>query len=105
MLSEPKAFHQFNIKSQSVTKAIGLNAIFYGAQDLLQLLTMLILVRILLPEDYAIFALVLSTHGLIGAFAHQSFIAYSLQVAIKQEINYDVYMTFSGFSVFLFLCV
>ena len=105
MPSEPKAFHQFNIKSQSVTKAIGLNAIFYGAQDLLQLITMLILVRILLPEDYAIFTLVLSTHGLIGAFAHQSFIAHSLQVDSKQKINYDIYMTFSGFIQFFCFCV
>lgn len=105
MLSKPKAFHQFKIKSQSATKAIGLNAIFYGAQDLLQLLTMLILVRILLPEDYAIFALVLTTHGLIGAFAHQSFIAHSLQVDIKQEINYDIYMTFSGFIQFFCFCL
>ena len=105
MPSEPIAFHQFKIKSQSATKAVGLNVIFYGVQNLLQLLTMLILVRILLPEDYAIFALVLTTHGLIGAFAHQSFIAHSLQVDLKQEINYDIYMTFSGFIQFFCFCV
>lgn len=105
MPRKPKAFQQFKTKSQSATKAIGLNAIFYGAQDLLHLITMLILVRILLPEDYAIFALVLSTHGLIGAFAHQSFIAHSLQVDSKQEINYDIYMTFSGLIQFFCFCV
>lgn len=100
MPSKPKVFKKIRTSSQSAIKALGLNFVFYAAQDLLQIATMLVLIRILLPEDYAIFTLVLSTHGLIGAFAHQSFIAHSLQVDRKQEVNYDIYMTFSGFIQF-----
>lgn len=82
-----------------------MNAAFYAVQDFLQLLTMIVLVRILVPENYAIYALVIATHGLVGAFGHQSFIAHSLQVDVKSKIDYDVHMTFSGFIQLFCFCL
>lgn len=89
--------NNFNlIKKEKTSNSIFTNGVFIFAQDLIQLLTMLVLVRILLPEDYGLFALALSTHSLINAFGHQNFIAYTLQIKEDENINYNDYATLSG---------
>jgi len=69
------------------------NAGFNVLRDILALIVMLVLVRILDPEQYGQFALVTATIGFISVFAHQNFIAHTLQVRDDGEVNYQDHFT------------
>ena len=57
---------------------------------------MLVLVRLLEPEQYGQFALVTAIIGFISVFAHQNFIAHTLQVRSDEEVNYQDHFTAGG---------
>jgi O-antigen/teichoic acid export membrane protein len=75
-----------------VGHALVWNAAFNICRDLLALLVMLVLVRILAPEHYGQFALVTAIIGFISVFAHQNFIAHTLQER-EDEVNYQDHFT------------
>jgi len=74
-----------------------INFLFTAARDIIQLLSMLIMVRILKPEDYGVLSLVMGIFGTITIFAHQNFIAYTLQVKDESEVRYQNHFTMGGF--------
>ncbi len=57
---------------------------------------MLVLVRLLKPEQYGQFALVTAIIGFISVFAHQNFIAHTLQVRDDSNVNYQDHFTAGG---------
>jgi teichuronic acid exporter len=73
------------------------NFLFTAARDVIQLISMLIMVRILEPKDYGILSLVMGIFGTITIFAHQNFIAYTLQVKDESEVRYQNHFTMGGF--------
>lgn len=72
------------------------NAAFNVFRDLLSLAVMLVLVRILAPENYGQFALVTAMIGFISVFAHQNFIAHTLQVRDDAQVHYQDHFTAGG---------
>lgn len=77
-------------------RALVLNAAFNVFRDFLGLVVMLVLVRLLEPEQYGQFALVTAVIGFISVFAHQNFIAHTLQVRNDDEIHYQDHFTAGG---------
>ena len=64
------------------------------ARDLLQFLTMLILVRLLTPEDYGRFAMAQSIIGLIAMFSFGTFVSHSLQERSPDDIDWNRHFSF-----------
>ena len=72
------------------------NAAFNIFRDFLGLIVMLVLVRLLKPEQYGQFALVTAIIGFISVFAHQNFIAHTLQVRDDSNVHYQDHFTAGG---------
>jgi O-antigen/teichoic acid export membrane protein len=76
--------------------AVVWNALFNVFRDVLALAVMLVLVRLLEPEQYGEFAMVTAIVGLISVFAHQNFIAHTLQVRDENSVHYQDHFTAGG---------
>jgi len=72
------------------------NAAFNIFRDFLGLIVMLVLVRLLEPEQYGKFALVTAIIGFISVFAHQNFVAHTIQVRADEDVNYQDHFTAGG---------
>ena len=76
--------------------ALAWNAVFNIFRDFLGLIVMLVLVRLLEPDQYGEFALVTAIIGFVSVFAHQNFIAHSLQVRNDDDVRYQDHFTAGG---------
>ena len=63
---------------------------------MLGLIVMLVLVRLLEPEQYGEFASVTVVIGFVSVFAHQNFLTYTLQVRDDRHVHYQDHFTASG---------
>ena len=72
-------------------------------RDGLQFFVMLVLVRMISPSTYGVFALLSSVMTFIHVFSFNTFIQHVLQVREDSKINYQNHFTFGFFlQVFLF---
>ena len=79
--------------SQKARSAVIWNMGFNLFRDLLQFGTMLVLVRLLAPEAYGQFSLVVSIIGFLSIFSFTNFIAHTIQVKTDAEANYQEHFT------------
>ena len=81
------------------------NFSFSIAQDFLQLIQMLVLIRLLFPDDYGQFSLIMGAYGVVNIFAHQSFITHFLFIKSNAEIELNSHVSFSLIVQLLLLCL
>jgi O-antigen/teichoic acid export membrane protein len=82
--------------TRRVHTAVLWNTGFNLFRDVLQFAVMLLLVRILSPENYGQFGLVTSIVSFIAIFSFNSFIAHALQVRDDSEVHYQDHFTAGG---------
>ena len=71
-------------------------------KDIIQFIQMIILIRILTPEEYGSFGLTLSIIGFISIFSAVTIISHSLQIRDYKNVDWQTYFTV-GFLVNIFL--
>lgn len=79
--------------SARARSAVVWNTAFNLFRDVLQFLTMLVLVRLLQPESYGEFALTTSVIGFLSILSLNNFIAHVLQVQSSDEIHLQDHFT------------
>lgn len=77
----------------SAQSAVIWNAGFNIFRDLLQFGSMLVLVRLIAPDGYGQFALVMSVIGFVNLVAYPNFIAHALQVSSESETRFQEHFT------------
>lgn len=87
---------------KSSIQALVMSGGYVFLRDIIQFIQMIILIRILTPEEYGSFGLTLSIIGFISIFSAVTIISHSLQVRDYKNIDWQTYFTF-GFLVNIFL--
>jgi|SaaInlStandDraft_3_1057020.scaffolds.fasta_scaffold10073_1 teichuronic acid exporter len=69
------------------------NTLFNIFKDIVNFCVMLILVRLLSPDDYGQFTLVTNIIGVIAAFSFQGLVSHAIQVRREDEVQWQIYFT------------
>lgn len=78
---------------QKARSAVIWNTAFNLFRDFLQFGTMLVLVRVLPPEAYGKFGMVMSIVGFLGIFSFNSFLFHIIQIQDDDSVDYHLHFT------------